>query len=338
MRRFFQISLIALFISFASADVLGARDLMTLKQSDTVRTSGNTVTIVAHKLAEETLIFAGGDGGKLDSFSLSSEGKLSLLKTYDLWNQAGPARGLVTATIQNNDFLFVGNKGGNAIEVYGIGENGDLTRVFVIEDTADTHLGTVITLEVVQMGQAYYLFAGGLEKEPGLSSFKIQPDGNLSHIQSVKDDDTIFTDGIIGMSVEKISGKTYLTVGGFQDSGVSSFEVFNDGTFKNVSNIADNETHFLNGTYPLETVSLGGKFYAVVGHRHHSHYKRGGFIKREIPSFHGDGVNVFRLDESGKLSPQSRIKDGGLLTLTGQTRIAIMKIDDAQAIVAIASR
>lgn len=63
-------------------------------------------------------------------------------------------------------------------------------------DTDTTYLGIVITLEVIHMESASYLFIGGLEKTPGLSAFRITAKGHLEHVQSMADSEGIFTDGI----------------------------------------------------------------------------------------------------------------------------------------------
>ncbi len=122
-----------------------------------------------------------------------------------------------------------------------------------------------------------YLLVGGLEKDPGLTSFRIHADGSLTHVQSIEDSPEIFTDGIIGMSEHTIGSHTFLVTGGFQDSGVSSFEIHRNGTFTNISNIADDLRRFLNGTYPVEGITLGGENFVNVGHRHHRFYTRNGF-------------------------------------------------------------
>jgi 6-phosphogluconolactonase (cycloisomerase 2 family) len=160
------------------------------------------------------------------------------------------------------------------------------------------------------MQKASYLFIGGLEETPGLSSFKIQPDGKLTHVQSMADDDKIFTDGIIGMYTHKIKGKTFLYTGGFQDNGVSSFRVYENGSFKNINNIGDNTTdRYLTGAYPVTGVNLGENYYVIVGHRHHKYYERNGFIKNTDFVYHGDGVSVFKINRKGALVPHFVLKD-----------------------------
>lgn len=141
------------------------------------------------------------------------------------------------------------------------------------------------------------------------------------------------------MYSHKINGKTFLFTGGFQDNGISSFEVFNNGKFKNINNIADNTTNrYLTGAYPVNGVTLGDNHYVVVGHRHHKYYKRGNFIKKKDFIFHGDGVSVFKVNAAGELIPHSVLVNDATTKLAGQTRIEILKIDDSEALVAVGTR
>jgi hypothetical protein len=190
------------------------------------------------------------------------------------------------------------------------------------------------------MEQASYLFIGGLEETPGLSSFKNLDDGKLTHVQSMPDTKKIHTDGIIGMFTHKINGKTYLYTGGFQDNGVSSFRVDEDGRFKNVNNISDNTTdRYLTGAYPVTGVELGGNYYVVVGHRHHKYYKRStGFIKNPDFVYHGDAVSIFKINKKGALVPHFTLKDDDGTKLSGQTRIEIVSVTDKEAVLAVGTR
>lgn len=314
-------------------------DTIGLFRTDYQSVSGkNTVSVTSYEKNGSHYIFAGGFGD-IDVFKLSKNGKLIHLTKQELYKEKGPARGMVADNINGTDFLFVANKFGDAIEVFKILNNGTLKRVFMIKDTEETHIGTAITLQVIHMKKSSYLFAGGLEETPGLSCFKIHDNGELSHVQSIKDNDKIHTDGIIGMFVHKIDNKTFLYTGGFQDNGVSSFRVYNNGKFKNVNNIDDNTTdRFLTGTYPLTGVKLGDKYYVIVGHRHHKYYKRSGFIKKTDFVYHGDALSVFMLNKKGELIPHSVLKDNEKTKLFGQTRIEIISQNNNEAILAVGTR
>ncbi|NET31228.1 MAG: beta-propeller fold lactonase family protein [Cyanothece sp. SIO1E1] len=300
--------------------------------------ANNTVTVTSYTKDGADYVYVGGFKG-VDVFSLDETGKLSLISTQALYKEEGPARGMVADRINGTDFLFVANKHGNAIETFKILDNGSLERASLTMDTDETHLGIAITLQVVHMDQASYLFIGGLEETPGLSSFKIEDDGKLTHVQSMKDDEKIFTDGIIGMFTHKIKGNTYLYTGGFQDNGVSSFKVRDNGTFENINNIGDNKTdRFLTGAYPVTGVQLGENHYIIVGHRHHKYYKRNGFIKNPDFYYHGDGVSVFKVDKKGGLVPHYVLKDDENTKLQGQTRIEVVSVNDQEAVLAVGTR
>ncbi|NJB35181.1 Dabb family protein [Croceivirga sp. JEA036] len=299
----------------------------------------NTVSITSYEKNGKHFVYAGGVGN-VDVYQIDAEGMLTPVSNHELYKQKGPARGMVADNINGNDFLFIANKYGNVVETFRILESGSLERAAMVEDTEDTHLAVGITLQVVHMKKASYLFVGGLEeKTPGLSCFKINNDGSLTHVQSMKDTEELHTDGIIGMFVHKIKGKTYLYTSGFQDNGVSSFRVFEDGTFKNVNNIHDNTTdRYLTGAYPVTGATIGDNHYVVVGHRHHKYYERNGFIKNPDFYYHGDGVSVFKVNKKGALVPHFVLKDDETTKLQGQTRIEVVSVEQNHAIFAVGTR
>ncbi len=313
-------------------------DLMLYRKDFKNLSANNTVTVTSYEKDGSHFVYAGGYGN-IDTFSLDKEGLLTPISNHELHKQKGPARGMVADNIGGTDFLFVANKHGNVIETFKILNNGALKRVALVEDTDETHLGTAITLQVVHMKKSSYLFIGGLEETPGLSCFKINNDGKLTHVQSMKDDDKIHTDGIIGMFTHKINEKTFLYTGGFQDNGVSSFRVYEDGTFKNINNISDNtKDSYLTGAYPVTGVKLGSHYYVIVGHRHHKYYERNGFIKKTDFVYHGDAVTIFKVNKKGALVPHFILKDDESTKLQGQTRIEIISENGKEAILAVGTR
>ncbi|MRI01690.1 stress protein [Kriegella sp. EG-1] len=299
----------------------------------------NTVSVTSYEKNGAHYVYAGGVGN-IDVYSLDKNGILTLISNHELHMQKGPARGMVADNINGTDFLFVANKYGNVIETFKILNTGSLDRVSLVEDTNKTHLGTAITLQVVHMKTSSYLFVGGLEETPGLSCFKIQNDGKLSHIQSMQDDENIHTDGIIGMYTIKKNGKTYLYTGGFQDNGVSSFRVYENGNFKNINNISDNDSdRYLTGAYPVTGVTFGDTNYVIVGHRHHKYYDpTTNFIKKKNFIYHGDGVSVFKINKKGALIPHFVLKDNENTKLAGQTRIEVISKNDTKAVLAVGTR
>lgn len=306
---------------------------------DQVETSHNTVTCTAYQSGNQNYLYTAGDGDKIDVFNVDEYGKMRFLTNYMVTGAQQTVRGLITDRISGKDFLFAGLKGGNAVEVFSINPDGTLNRVFVLSDTDTTHLGIVITLQVVHMASASYLFVGGLEDTPGLSAFRITATGHLEHVHSLADTEEIFTDGIIGMSVHRIDGKTFLFTGGFQDNGLSSFRVYEDGHFENVSNIGDNHNLYLNGTYPVLSATRSGWNYLVVGHRHHIYYRPTPWVKdRHTYYYHGDAVSVFRVDEQGHLSPRSIFQGNSETLIKGQTRLHKLPLGEDYDLIAVATR
>ncbi|MGY6648177.1 Dabb family protein [Wenyingzhuangia sp. IMCC45574] len=339
--NFIKNSLIACVTLISGISLAQSSEDLTLYRKDFKGLSAkNTVSITSYVKNGTNYIYTGG-AGDLDVFSIAKDGKLTAVSTHKLYKEKGPGRGLVADKINGTDFLFVGNKHGNAVEVHKILDNGSLERVFLVEDTEETHLNTVITLQVVHMKKASYLFVGGLERnDPGLTCFKIHNDGKLTHVQSMKDSEELHTDGIIGMYVHKIKGKTYLYTGGFQDNGVSSFRVYENGTFKNVNNIHDNtKDRYLTGAYPVTGATFGDDHYIIVGHRHHKYYGYAPkFIKKKDFVYHGDAVSVFKVNKRGKLIPHSVLVDDETMKLSGQTRIEVVYNNENEAVIAVGTR
>ncbi len=318
-------------------NLLVAQHQFALTPVSTVETSMNTVTCTVHEINGVNYVYTGGSDDKINIFHTDAEGQLQHIATTAVSGKH--IRGLITDTIGGKDFLFVGVKGADAVEVHEIQADGTIKEVFVLKDTEDTYLGIVITLQVVHMSEASYLFVGGLEKKPGLSSFNISSDGSLEHIQSIADSDELFLDGVIAMSIHRIKGKTFLFTGGFHDNGLSSFEVHQDGTFENINNLGDDPVRYLNGTYPLISATLDGRHFVVVGHRHHIYYKPTNWIKdRATYYYHGDAVSVFIINDQGELVPRSVFKGDSKTLIKGQTRIQSLHIDDKHELIAVATR
>ena len=326
-------------ISFLQCLDLYGQPQFNIVPIDSAQTSQNTVTCTVHSLGNQHFLYSAGDGNKIELFRIQGDGALEFVTNYVVSGGDKTVRGLITDQIEGTDLLFAGLKGGNAVEVFKINSDGTLNSVFVLPDTDTTYLGIVITLEVIHMESASYLFVGGLEKTPGLSSFRITPEGRLEHVQSEADSEELFTDGIIGMSTHRIEGKTFLFTGGFQDNGLSSFQVFEDGSFENINNIGDDHTLFLNGTYPVISATRSDWHYVIVGHRHHIYYKPTPWVKdRHSYYYHGDAVSVFKVDESGHLLPRSVFLGNSETLIKGQTRLQKLPLGEEFDLIAVATR
>lgn len=320
---------------------LQAQPTFELQKVNQVVTSKNTVTSTVHKQGSRYFLYSGGDSEMLDAFEIGIDGKLKPIDSYRTTStkKYPGLRGIVTDVVHGKNMLFAGLKGEAAIEVYEIMDNGKLEKLSIVMDTDDTYLERVITLQVIHMKDESYLLVGGLETKPGMTSYKIHPDGSLEHIMSVADSDQIYIDGIIGMSLHQIDGKTYLFTGGFQDNGVGSWLINDNGTFVNISNIGDDRNLFLNGAYPVISSTIKDWNFVVVGHRHHSYYKPTPWVKdRYSYYYHGDGISVFWVNPDGELVPRSAFIGNTETLIKGQTRLQRLPWNEEYDIIAAATR
>lgn len=301
---------------------------------DSIKTLSPTVTAQVVRFHDEYFIYTGGEGTVLEANRINSTGELTTGNQTKITDKFGGIRGLTNTRISNKDILIVGNKAENAVEIHEIRKNGELAKLSGTKDTDSTYLYQNITIELVEIKEKKFVFVGGLDT--GLSCFELSKQGKLKHIQSIADNSAMFLDGIIGMTTLVIDGKTFLFTGGFIDGGISSFRVFEDGSFENIDNIKDDENLFLTGTFSLSSVQLAGNNFVMVSHRHKAHYPF--YEKEKGLVYHGDGINVFSVNSTGKFSLSHLLKDTERLKLKGSTRIEVIKITNEQAIVLIATR
>ncbi|MEM8896466.1 MAG: hypothetical protein AAGC85_00110, partial [Bacteroidota bacterium] len=92
----------------------------------TVETSYNTVSCTAYQIGNQNYLYTAGDGNKIDLFKIEDDGSMQFLTNYVVSGGKNTVRGLITDKIGDNDFLFAGLKGENAVEVYQINTDGTL--------------------------------------------------------------------------------------------------------------------------------------------------------------------------------------------------------------------
>ena len=299
---------------------------------DSTNQSSNLVTTELIKVGNKTFAYVAGENKTLQVYKISKEKKLDLLEEYQVTNKSGGIRALTHIPFKHSNLLLLGNKADNALEVYRIKSSGKLEKINTVYDTDSTFIDEIVTIHPIVLNNKTFIYAGGLDN--GITCFEIKEDGTLYHVQSIEDNDSLFLHGIIGMTSLIIKNKTFLITGAFFDDGISSFEVMNNGYLKNVSNVKDDNKLFLNGTYPINSVKLGNNNFLLVGHRHKIYYTN----QNAESNYHGDGINVFKIDAEGQITLQSLLKDNERSYLKGSTRIEIIKVNKNQAIVIIGTR
>ena len=164
--------LLLFLLSLFRVSEVSAQPTFQLVPLSRINTSYNTVTCTVLELEAGHYVYTAGDGNKIDVFKVHDDGKMEFITRSVVSGGHKSVRGLVTDKINGKDFLFAGLKGGSAVEVFEINPDGTLNSVFVMPDTDSTYLGVVITLQVIHMESASYLFVGGIGKNTGIEFFQ----------------------------------------------------------------------------------------------------------------------------------------------------------------------
>jgi 6-phosphogluconolactonase (cycloisomerase 2 family) len=144
-----------------------------------------------------------------------------------------------------------------------------------------------------------YLFVTGYA-DAGVSAFAVAPDGTLTNVDNVFDDDgTPHLGGASGVTTAVIGGNTYLFVAGYLGNGVLVLSVAADGTLTHADHVWDSHaaTLELRGAFGVTTAVVGGNTYLFV------------------TGAEDDGVSVFRVAPNGTLANVFNVVDDATLAL-----------------------
>ena len=183
----------------------------------TVRAGGN-----------EFLIATGNVDDGVSVFSIAADGTLTNTDNIDNGDDADTilngAYDVATAQVQGTTYVIVASQVGNGISVFSLTGTGALNTVFNLPDNGILKLDDARALSTAQIGNSTYLFAGGTADD-GVSIFKIKANGTLEFKGNLEDDATLELDGVQGLHVAEVNGKSFLVGAGSVDDGVSTFNV-----------------------------------------------------------------------------------------------------------------
>ncbi len=212
----------------------------------------------------------------------------------------GPAAS-ATATVNGTTFVYIGGTGDDGISVFTLAADGTLTNVFNVDDASNAsfELLGVRALAPAVVGASTYLFAAGLN-DNGVSVFTVNPNGNLTHVDSVDDasDADFELLGASSLTTAVIEGITYLFVGGDDDDGISAFSVdASTGALTHVHSVEDAEDtdYQLNSLNDVAIAQVGGKTFL---------FGTGGAE---------DGISVFEVTSGGIMLEVQSIHDESTL-------------------------
>ncbi len=299
---------------------------------DSVANSSRVVSVSALAIQNKNFVYTVGENKTMEIYAVNGKGKLTFLNQKQITNRNGGLRALTHIKVDNKNFLVLGNKADNALEAYDIDNDGGVKKTGSVFDTDTTFIDEVVTIHKVKIKDKVFLYAGGLDK--GMSVFKFTDKGKLQHIQSIKDNDRLSLHGIIGMSSFSDQQKPILVTGAFFDGSISTFHIAKEGYLKTISTVEDNDSLFLNGAFPVTSITLGDSNFLLVGHRHNIHYNS----EKDKALYHGDGINVFKVNTKGIPKIHSLLKDNEDYSLKGSTRIETIKLNNEKALVFIGTR
>ncbi|CAN5376283.1 VCBS domain-containing protein [soil metagenome] len=234
--------------------------------------SGNAYVFAAGTNDDGISVFRVQGNGKLTSVqNLSDNGTLEL----------DGVKGLSTATIGGNVFLFAAGGVDDGVSVFNVAANGTLINTSNVTDDATLKLDGASDVATAVVGGVTYLFVTGAV-DNGVSVFSVNASGVLTNVANVTDAAALRLAGATGVTASLFGATTYLTVGG-TENGVSVFRVNTGGSLTLMENIDDAGARELGGTSQVHTATVGGANF-VVG-----------------AGATDDGVSTFGLHPTGQL-------------------------------------
>ena len=160
-------------------------------------------------------------------------------------------------------------------------------------------------------GTTYTFTAIGVDSAGNRSSgvrINGRPMNHLTSVHNVNDSSSLELNGARSVTTASVEGETYLFVAGFNDSGISVFQIESGGKLVNVHNVPDTDTLELAAAISVTTASVGAETYLFVA------------------GWTDDGVSVFRVQSDGILINVENVSDEGSLELDGARSVTTASV------------
>lgn len=210
---------------------------------------------------------------RLDDDGEGTDGHLVWVDTYRNFPGTGePTEGqgvldyawkLDTYQTGNKTFLAVSAYFSDAVSVYEMAGNGELTQVDVVTDSdeADFQLNGAAHVAFHDVGGTTYLFASSYSADNGVSVFEVNNNGTLSNVFNLElTSATQFRDFTLMQS----DGQTYFVGSDQSGDQIHVYTVADDGSMVFVSNTVN----FVNGDYSdlrgIQAVEIAGVPYILA--------------------------------------------------------------------------
>ncbi|MCT4556036.1 MAG: hypothetical protein N4A53_15235 [Pelagimonas sp.] len=259
------------------------------------------------------LSVAGGSSDRVAVFQINNDGTLELAgSAFDTVSlELDGALTMNTVEIDGTTFLYVGGTTDSGVSVFRLSAAGSIIgNVQNIQDTGTLNIDNPYYIEPFEIAGTRYMVIGG-NGDDGFSVFRIESDGTLtalSHVRDSQNGNYLMDSNFDGAVVSTETG-TYVYATGYNDDGVSVFEVTASGGLRYIDSIGDNSSTELSGAFIAEPVRIGGQDYLGVS----------GYID--------DGITLFRIDSDGSLVHVRSIQDDSTVNLNEASGLDFMRID-----------
>lgn len=267
---------------------------------------------------DRTFVYVAGlIGDGIRSFELGADGSLkggtSLADdaTLELWG----AISFSSMVIGGNTFLYVNGFDDDGISAFRVNSDGTLANIQNINDDGPPMQlnGTRGRTAIATADGKSFLVASGYFDD-GFSVFRIGSDGRLTNTDNIDDDENgaFELNNARDMASAVVDGHSFVFVAGYNDSGVSVFEIDGNGlaTFRSSVDDASNPSLQLQNAYGLATAEVAGTTYLIASGEE------------------DDGLSVFSVDGAGQLVNVYNVEDNGKIGLNSPRGITTFTLED----------
>ncbi len=163
----------------------------------------------------------------LTAFSMDADGSLTVIETVEDTDDlalAG-AYGLQKFTADGTTYLAVAGLDDSGLSTFTVNPDGTLTPKQTLFDGPTETLGGAARMTVAEVAGIAYLFVTSFS-EDAIGAYAITPEGDLEYVGSLFDDGDINLGGAFSVVTAAVGDASYMIGGGFDDDGVSVFEIF----------------------------------------------------------------------------------------------------------------
>ena len=216
------------------------------------------------------------------------------------------------------DLAAIAQQNQSGIRLFQLSDQGQMTQISVIADTAKTYLDGITDTAVLQRG-ANQLLLTISALEDGISSYMIAPDGAATWIDSIGAENGLPVSGLSMLQTATIAGTDFAILAATLSSSLTVLRVNPMGVFFQTDSVMDDlETRF-DAIAAFDTFVTQGRLFVVAAGR-------------------DAGVSLFELLPTGRLSHMQSYNLEGGQGLTAVSAIKAQVIDGHVAILMVDAR